>query len=443
MINLKKIFYYLRAVKVFFTHYFLLKKLDTLSREEKEKIKFNKLKELINLSWSKIPFYRKYWSENGFNPSDFQSIEDFSKIPFIDKDIVRSNLDDLLNVDYPKDALTLVKTGGTTGMPMGFYLDNYKARAKELAYLLYNYKHFFSYRYFIDEVAVFRGAELDSSLIESEIYWMKSKKERGLIYSSFHLTADTYPIYIKQLRRQKPKFIVAYPSSIVSLASLMYSSGDFRLEGLKGVICSSENVYDEHRDLIRKVLGVEIYSFYGHCEKSVAAYQNLDGFMKFQELYGYTEFLSEDLKPIIENETASQVQVVVTSFDNHYFPFIRYKTDDYVELESKDDSLVKKIIGRKQEFLYDKSGNKIPFTCSDEVFWASKGVDAYQYVQKEYGKIILKLQVNAYYSMEEETKIMDSLQKMFVNFEFELLYTSKIERTKSGKFRYLIQEITV
>ncbi|EKO3468252.1 hypothetical protein NTE06_001256, partial [Vibrio fluvialis] len=44
---------------------------------------FNRMKELIDYTWKESEGYREHWSENNFNPSDFKSLSDVVKIPFI------------------------------------------------------------------------------------------------------------------------------------------------------------------------------------------------------------------------------------------------------------------------------------------------------------------------------------------------------------------------
>lgn len=50
-----------------------------------ERRQFRTLKRVIDHAWHHIPFYRRYWSEAGFDPSQFQSLDDMRRIPLIDK----------------------------------------------------------------------------------------------------------------------------------------------------------------------------------------------------------------------------------------------------------------------------------------------------------------------------------------------------------------------
>lgn len=432
-----KLFNFLSALYTFVYH---IRQLSMSKNKDISLIQFQKYKFLVNYAWNNIPAYRKLWESYGFNPSMLKTLDDIKLIPMIDKNFIRENFDDLVSIGYDKSRLSVVTTGGTTGMPMRFYIDQYAARSKELAYQLWSSWHFWSHRQGIDRVVTLRGKRIRDSLINKGVYWQNNLRENGIYMSSFHISEKTYDIYINKLREYKPRYIKAYPSSIVALCLLMKRNGDKGIEGLKGVICSSETIYDSHRKLIKETLGVDILSLYGHSEKAVCAYQNKSGNMHFPPLYGYVEFLDENGNHV--SQKGSKAHIVATSFDNFYFPFIRYKTDDCVDVHSSGViKVAEKILGRKQEFVYNIYGNKLPFTCSDETMWHIKGIVAYQYVQNEWGKLELHLQVNDSFKKESVAEIIKKSEKIFVDCTVNVVFVNNIEKTISGKFRYLIQNV--
>lgn len=433
----------LKALKNFFKYKVLLTQFGYKSIEDIKNYQFNELRRIIDYAWENIPFYRSLWEKSGFNPSKFQNINDLSKIPFIDKNVVREHYNEMVPVKYNRRKLSLATTGGTTGMPMKFYLNEYMARGKEVAFLYWTHKKW-GYRMWLDRVAIMRGYRIGQNLIDKKIFWKNSRRERGLIFSSFHIDNDNYQIYLNKLRTYKPKFIKAYPSSIVAFCSLMKEHHDFGIEGLNAVICSSENIYDWQRNLVKETLNVEILSWYGHSEKIISAYQGRDGKMLFNPLYGYVEFLDENNN--IVSDDGAVAQLVATSFDNRAFPFIRYKVYDYVEVGKSNDSgythVANRIIGREQEFVYDCNNNKVIFTCSDEPLWDIPGIIAYQYEQREKGVLELHLQCNDSFVKDTSLKLIkERAKEVFVNFQIEISFVDLIERTKNGKFRYLIQYI--
>ena len=432
-----KLFYYLEAIWNFFRIYIRLVFANNNHNSDED---FTRCRNLVDYAWQYIPAYRSLWTEHGFDPTMFNSLEDLKRIPIIDKNFVRDHCDSMISHTYNQKRLSVVTTGGTTGMPMKFYIDNFMARSKELAYQLWGSWYYWKHLQGIDRVVTMRGYRVPQEKIEAKVFWERNKRENGLLMSSFHILEENYDIYISKLREYKPKFIKAYPSSIVSLCTLMKRHGDVRIPGLKGIICSSENVYDWQRRLIRDVLDVDIYSFYGHSEKAVCAFQNSKKEMEFIASYGHVEFLDEQGRDV--RDKGHVAAVVVTGFDNKAFPFIRYNTNDFVEVASGNDIMTAScIVGREQEFVYDKYGNKVPFTCSDEPIWGIDGIVAYQYHQREQGCLELLIQITSEFDKNSCQLILDRARLVFVNFAIDILVVPEIERTVSGKFRYLVQNI--
>lgn len=413
--------------------------------DEIESYQFRELKRLIDFAWEHIPFYRRYWEHHGFTPEQFQRLQDFSLIPCIDKEIVRANYKDMVPRNYDRGRLEQVTSGGTTGLPLSFYINQAIAHGRELVHQPWTYWHVCRYKLGIDKVVILRGSRVDERLIQQGIYWKRSLgyRGRGLLLSSFHLTEATYESYMHQIRKESPKFIVAYPSSLTILCTMMKKHNEAPLIGLRGAICSSEMVYEWQRQLVREVLGVEIYSFYGHSEKTVSAIPDSQHRMLFEPSYGYVEFLDEKFKPV--NTVGEIAQVVSTGFQNDYMPFIRYQTSDYVRVDNHPPlgftHVAKEIIGRAQDFVYDKDGNRLPFTCSDEVFWNIDGIIAYQYLQREVGRLLIHLEVDNSFINESIQNIQIEAEHMFYNCDVEVLIVDRIERTSSGKFRYFVQTI--
>jgi hypothetical protein len=413
--------------------------------DEIESYQFRELKRLIDFAWEHIPFYRRYWEYHGFTPEQFQRLQDFSLIPCIDKEIVRANYKDMVPRNYDRGRLEQVTSGGTTGLPLSFYINQAIAHGRELVHQPWTYWHVCRYKLGIDKVVILRGSRVDERLIQQGIYWKRSLgyRGRGLLLSSFHLTEATYKSYMHEIRKESPKFIVAYPSSLTILCTMMKKHNEAPLIGLRGAICSSEMVYEWQRQLVREVLGVEIYSFYGHSEKTVSAIPDSQHRMLFEPSYGYVEFLDEKLNPV---DTVGEIaQVVSTGFQNDYMPFIRYQTSDYVRVDNHPPlgftHVAKEIIGRAQDFVYDKDGNRLPFTCSDEVFWNIDGIIAYQYLQREVGRLLIHLEVDNSFINESIQNIQIEAEQMFYNCDVEVLIVDRIERTSSGKFRYFVQTI--
>ena len=75
------------------------------------------------------------------------------------------------------------------------------------------------------------------------------------------------------------------------------------------------------------------------------------------------------------------------------------------------------------------------------MFWGIEGIEAYQYVQDEYGRLTLLVQSEKPLSAELRKEIYEKARIIFQGFDIEIEQTNHIALTKSGKFRYLVQNI--
>jgi phenylacetate-CoA ligase len=430
-----------RALKLY--HFY--KKKEFASKEEIRAYQFERLRKLINHSWHNIPFYRKYWAQNGFSPELFKELDDLRKIPPIDRDVIRNNPDSLLSLSARTQKLKLTTTGGTTGMPLKFYIDQRISIPKEAA-ALYDLFRRFKYKPFA-RCLFLEGSRLDESLIRKGIYWKRNYLRNGLVMSSFHLNDNTIHKYVKKIREFNPHYIFAYPSSSTVLCRLMKKNGLPAFKRLKHVICSSENIYDWHRELVQEVLGVKIFSQYGHSEKCVIAGEcEHSSNLHFSPYYGYTELINASGTPCTRE--GEKGEIVVTGFDQKDFVFVRYRTGDLAEYTSKacacgrNHFTVRKIVGREQDFVVDRKGDLRIFTCSDEIFWEiPPKVNAYQYVQRIKGELELRVEVNEALTVEDYEVLRKRLSELLVDFPVSISEVCHIPRTKSGKFKYLVQKI--
>lgn len=96
--------------------------IETLSRDNLQKLQLQSLKEHLELAYRNSPYYGARFREYGVLPSDLNNLEDLWKFPFIDKKIERDRqvasplLGDLVAVEE-KDVVFVSASSGSTGVP--------------------------------------------------------------------------------------------------------------------------------------------------------------------------------------------------------------------------------------------------------------------------------------------------------------------------------------
>ena len=236
----------LPALPAFYRTYRLLKRSQWWTRERLEEYQLQKLGGLLNHAYENVPYYRRIFDERGLKPGDIQDFNDLRRLPFLTKEIIRDNLEDLKAGNYLSGKLEYVTTGGSTGVPLGFYYEKAVSRAREWAFIKslwdrvgYNFR---------DRCAVIKGYVVNPA--SEGRFWDYAMFGRWLILSSYHMTEENLPAYIEKIREFRPKYLQVFPSAITILARYMKAGGIKPFPGLRAILCSSENFYPSQRELL-------------------------------------------------------------------------------------------------------------------------------------------------------------------------------------------------
>ncbi|MGN6387235.1 MAG: phenylacetate--CoA ligase family protein, partial [Verrucomicrobiota bacterium] len=354
---------------------------ESWSREEIEAYQLKELRKTLHQANAYCPYYQERFAQVKFRPENFRSLEDLKCAPLLEKRDLLEQRDRLASTQVPAKSRLYITTGGSTGVPVGFYLQKGISRAKEHAFLETMWK---------------RGGYFDGARLALLRGYVTSDRAAGkistydatrdwLVLSSYHLTPERLPLYLAELRRFKPDLLYVYPSAILQLAEYLQQSGTEWDLPLRGILCGSERITAPQKELIRQVFHCRAYSWYGHSERVVLAAEgrNTD-LLYFVPQYGYVEFGPP-------NEDGLQ-EVIGTSFHNMAMPLIRYRTGDYVRVVKDDSNLefpwpaISEVAGREQEFLVSGTGRKISLTAfnmHDRIF---DGLYAVQFYQERPGE---------------------------------------------------------
>lgn len=425
--------------KQFEKMYDFLEKSQWLDEEKQKEYQLEELKKTIINAYENVPYYKELFDNNNIDAYQIKDFKDIKKIPYLTKDIIRENIDKLYNINYPKYKIEYKTTGGSTGLPMGLYQDKFYTRKIEQAFVSQMWSRVGYNINKKNKIAYLRGFNIKGEY---------EKNGKHLVLNSFLLTEDNFKNYLKYIEEFNPDFINGYPSAIYLLANYIIESGiNIRVPSLKAILLTSENIYDFQRNTIEKAFGKRTYSFYGHTERSCIGGECEESrCYHLQPEYGYTELINSNGE---ESKTEGELaEIVCTSFINPVMPFIRYRTQD-IAVNTLDKctcgrnyKLIKKVEGRAQDFIFDKGGNVKTFICQDEPLWKVKEkIVAYQYKQSEYGVLKLNIQKKESFNNDDIKSIHDSFVNIFKGFNLEIQFVNKIEKSKSGKFRYLIQDI--
>jgi phenylacetate-CoA ligase len=101
-------------------------------------------------------------------------------------------------------------------------------------------------------------------------------------------------------------------------------------------------------------------------------------------------------------------------------------------------------MGRKDDFLYNDQGEKINLGNISNCTKSVLGVIKFQVVQNEIGEIIVNLIPDQNFNSVQLKKFLDNLHMRFgAETNIQLNKVSDIPLTKSGKFRFILNNVSV
>ncbi|WP_169929145.1 acyl-CoA synthetase family protein [Salegentibacter mishustinae] len=387
----------------------------------------------------KLPFYKKLLRDNELKNDP--SLKDF---PVIEKSLIKQ-LDKQFKSSSIFSPRSFQNTGGSTGNPFYFFTSPH-VRDVEFAH-----QNFFFQRInfkISDLIYTFNGTKISKEDQQRNKFWLQKRKYRNFPFGSVHfsatlLTEKNASHYIDKILTDKPAVLRGYPSTMTFLAEQIIRIGiQNEFSFLKGIMLTSEVIYDKQIEINKKAFNCQILPQYGMTESACFAFTYPNKLEYYcSPFYGITEVLNENNESVQIGEIG---EIVVTSLSNHYQPFIRYRTGDLARYGGKENGFVilKEIFGRTQDYIVTKWNKKIMLVSL--IFGAHlkafEGIDKWQLKQTIPGEVNVRITPNKTWNKNYQEEIIKILScnnevKVVINFG------SDFETTKSGKQLFMIQHL--
>lgn len=381
-------------------------------------------------------WYQQRFAEAKFHPENVLSPEDITKAPLLEKRDIQEHLSEFASSEFPESKRLYITTGGSTGVPVGFYLQKGVSRPKEQAFLeaMWARAGWKSGA----KLVLIRG-HVTTSSANGKISTLDTTRN-WLLMSSAHLTDERMPEYLEQIEAFKPEFLHIYPSAALQIVEYLERTKQTWRIPLQALLCGSERLNIPQKRILERTFGCKVYRWYGHAERAVLAGEGTSTeLFYFWPTYGYTEFGEPDADGYQE--------VIATSFHNNVMPLIRYRTGDYVKLATPDYPhefpwmAALEVAGREQEFLISCTGRKISltmFNMHDAVF---DNLYAVQFHQKAPGIVEFWYKPTAQFTESQLETIRQGVKsKLGDDFEITFRPVEEMVRTVRGKHCWLVQD---
>jgi phenylacetate-CoA ligase len=262
---------------------------------------------------------------------------------------------------------------------------------------------------------------------------------------AFELTPQNVAEYVRVINQLNEPVLVGYVSAVRSLAEYM-TAKRLRLNGLKSVICTAENMPSEWRQTIGQVLDAPVYCYYGCGEVNSIAYESLDeeGYLVCEEHIVLEAAQNDPTR----YHTSGFGQACVTTLFNYAMPLIRYLNGDLLELtyanSGRAHQRISKLDGRVVDQLLGQDNHRVSGALVPHmVFRSSFPAWKYQVVQTRTDEIEFHYlpQDNAQVTSKTTAKLVSVLRDHLGSDLRVKFVVGQFIVPKSGKHRFVINMI--
>ena len=411
-----------------------------LPLDELERIQFLRLKKIIAHAYENTTFYKKRFDNAGFNPYGMSSPEELESVPILTKEDIRENLPEMLAQNFSQKELHSSETGGTTGVKIVFYRDNYCLAPKAAATIRCERWTGWDIGERVGLVWPARQDYVGAYTIKAKI--KNDLTERYITLPAAVLSESDIHDYCQQLKKYKPTKIRCFPYSLYLVARYILENS---ITGIctKGVIATGEPLYDHQREAIEKAFNCRVFDSYGSRETALIAQEcEYHNGMHINMECVFIEFLDENGNGVGRGELG---RIIVTDLLNYGMPLIRYDLGDLgVPLEKKCPCgrslpLMGGIEGRVVDEIVLPSGKKVS-SITLVLYLVDNGplVGQVQIIQDAIDHLTIKLTNNP---LPDETVFkyyLDTTKELLgkeIRVDFEIV--DEILREPSGKYRFV------
>lgn len=350
------------------------------------------LQRILIYAAENVPFYRDWFHDQQLNPQQTM----LEQMPVVNKAIIRQEgIERFSSLEFPTKNRIISRSSGSTGEPFTFYVSNEASSINTAAKLRTWYQA--GYRLGDRYMKIANGKRQG-----------KLKKWQDFInrcrYVPFYSIDDAaLSTILDTIEKERPLYIRSYPAPIYLLARYRNTHTGYSYCPRR-IFTTGSTLSDDYRNEIEKAFGCDIIDSYS-CEGTPNTYETPahDGY-HVSDYYGIIEVLDNNGRAISDGIG----RVVSTDFWNLAQPFIRYDTQDLVEVRN---GKITRIMGRESDaYLTGEGETYTVHNFSHFFLYDIQGVDSYQIIHHCDDSITFNIVVNNEFESSNTQSIIDYWQ---------------------------------
>lgn len=414
----------------------------TLSFSELKIIQMKKYSKFMKYAIKNSKFYSDLYRDIE-NPEDIGNIE---SLPIVTKELIRKNADDIYTI--PKSEGIISKTGGTTGKSLVVLYSS--EDVQERFAILDYFRNQFDYK-LGRKTAWFSGKKLLSKRdLNKNRFWKSDYLYNVRYYSTFHIRNNYLEYYLKNLIEFEPEYMIGFPSTMYEIAKYgIQHNIKFYNSKIKAIFPTAETITDEIRYTLESFFQTKLYNQYASSEGAPFILECSSNNLHLELQSGVFEILDKNNRP------SDNGRLVVTSFNSHGTPLIRYDIGDTMAIDNdqyyakcpcgNNNPLIKNIMGRISDYIYSPENGKINLGNVSNCLKGVNGIVKFQVIQNYKDSLeIYIVQDNSIFSKKDENTFISNLEdRVGQNMAINLNYVNDIEVESSGKYRLIKNNLII
>lgn len=410
------------------------------SPEKIVQLQIERLRQLFIYVNVHVPYYRTLFTRLGFQPEKVDSLADLQYLPFLDKSIIRTHLEELKS-DQAR-GLARFNTGGSSGEPLVFFIG--KERVSHDIAAKWRATRWWGMDIGDPEIVVW-GSPIELGAQDTLRAW-RDRLFRSRLLPAFEMSDRKLNDFLSIIRGFHPKMLFGYPSALSHIAKYADKSGiNMRDLGIQVAFVTSERLYDDQRRQISEVFGCPVANGYGGRDAGFIAHECPAGGMHITAEDIIVEIIDSDGHPLSHGESG---EIVVTHLASRDFPFIRYRTGDIGILDDRTCDcgrglpLLREIQGRSTDFVIAQDGTVMHGLALIYILRDMPEIKIFKILQESLDFTRVQVVTEAGLYPSQISRIIESFQaRLGRDVKIEVEQVSEISTEKSGKFRYVISKV--
>jgi phenylacetate-CoA ligase len=409
--------------------------------ETLERYQVERLRSLLARAGERVPYYRRLFKEIRFDPESACSLQDLERLPFLTKDAIRKNLQDLKE---PGARLALFNTGGSTGEPLQFYIG--KERVSHDVAAKWRATRWWGVDIGDPEIVVW-GSPIELGA-QDRVRGIRDRALRTELLPAFEMSEKRLDEFLDSIAAVRPKMLYGYPSALSLIAEHAAARGrDLSSVGIRVAFVTAEQLYEHQREAIAGGFGCAVANGYGGRDLGFVAHQCPEGGLHVTAEDVIVEIVDEEGRTVPRGERG---EIVVTHLSSGGFPFVRYRSgdvgalSDWLCLCGRGLPILDAVQGRTTDFVVSEDGTVMHALALIYAVRDVPGVKNFKVIQEDRAHTRVFLVPENGLSQDAEDKIRERLAaRLGRSVRISMERVSEIPRSASGKHRYVESRVPI